>query len=302
MEQITEQRIAANGIELNVATAGPASGPLVLLLHGFPEFWYGWRRQIPHLAAAGLRVWAPDQRGYGASDKPAPLEAYGIDTLAADVVGLIDAAGAQQAFLVGHDWGAAIAWWVALRYPERLERLAILNGPHPAVMRAMLRRSPAQWLRSSYMLFFQLPRLPEALARAGNWRALAETMRRTSRPGTFGAAELARYRAAWSQPGAIGAMLNWYRAMARRPPRRPPDWRVRVPTLIVWGAEDAFLRASMARESLGWCERGRLELLAASHWVQHEEPARVNVLLESWLAEGPPPAGPMPPAAAPGGP
>jgi pimeloyl-ACP methyl ester carboxylesterase len=278
-------RVSTNGIQLNVAMAGPEDGPLVILLHGFPEFWYGWKQQIPHLAAAGLRVWVPDQRGYGASDKPGRVEDYNLDALAADVLGLIDAAGAERACLVGHDWGGEVSWWTAMRHPERVERIVVMNAPHPEVMRSTLRRSPSQWIRSAYMLLFMVPRVPEALAGAGHWRALREAMQRTSRPGTFSPEDLERYREAWSAPGAFTAMLNWYRALPRGPAAQGMQSMVRCPALIIWGVEDAFLRVNMARESLAWCEHGRLELLEAGHWVQHEEAARINVLLEQWLRE-----------------
>src|SRR3954447_14356517 len=151
------RRIATNRISLNVAEAGPETGPLVILLHGFPEFWYGWRHQIGPLADAGFRVLAPDQRGYDASEKPAPVSAYALDTLANDVAGLIEAKGRPRAAVVGHDWGGIVAWWVAVRRPELLERLAVLNAPHPIAFRRYLRSSPRQLLKSWYAFYFQLP-------------------------------------------------------------------------------------------------------------------------------------------------
>ena len=170
---------------MHVAEAGPADGPLVVLLHGFPEFWYGWRHQIGALAAAGYRVLAPDQRGYHLSDRPRGLDAYAVDRLAADVIGLIAARGRDTATVVGHDWGAGVAWWLALRHPSWLERMAILNVPHPAVLLRHLRRDPTQWLRSWYILFFQLPRLPEALLRANDYAGMARGLRRSAQAGTF---------------------------------------------------------------------------------------------------------------------
>ena len=149
--------IETNGIRLHVAQAGSDDKPLVILLHGFPEFSYGWRKQIPYLVEAGYRVWAPDQRGYNLSDKPEGLAAYSIDELAADVIGLIDAAGEKKVFLVGHDWGAAVAWWVAAKYPERLKKLITLNVPHHSVMRKTLRSNFSQLRKSWYIGFFQIP-------------------------------------------------------------------------------------------------------------------------------------------------
>ena len=148
------QFVSTNGVRLHVARSQGNHGRLVILLHGFPEFWYGWRHQIPALAEAGFRVWAPDQRGYNLSDKPARVASYGLDELANDMIGLIDAVGKSRAAVVSHNWGGAVAWWVALRHPERIERLVILNVPHPAVMHRHLRRSLTQLLKS---WFFQLP-------------------------------------------------------------------------------------------------------------------------------------------------
>ena len=284
------RRVPTNGLHLHVAEAGPGEGPLAVLLHGFPEFWYGWRRQIPFLARAGFRVWAPDQRGYNLSDKPRPVAAYALDNLAADVVGLIDAAGRERAFLVGHDWGAAVAWWAAIRHPRRVERLVAINVPHPGVMYHRLRRDPSQLLRSWYIFFFQVPWLPEALARLDNFAALARTLRTTSRPGTFTDADLDEYRRAWARPNAYRSMLNWYRAIFRIPAPPLAKLRVRVPTLLIWGARDKFLRRASAEPSIELCDDGRLVVVEeATHWVQHEEPDRVNGLIDAFLRGREPP-------------
>ena len=272
--------IPTNGITLHAVTAGPADGPLVLLLHGFPEFWYGWRRQIPALAAAGFRVLAPDQRGYNLSDKPRGLAAYCLDELAADALGLIDAAGRERAFVVGHDWGAMVAWWLALVAPQRVARLAILNVPHPQVFRRRLRSDPEQQKRSLYAGFFQLPWLPEAALRAGDWRVAEQAMRGSSQPGAFSDEDMVEYRRAWARPGAMTAMLNWYRALAQRPPDDPPSPRVVVPTTIIWGLKDFALRGEMAAESAAECDDAELiELPDNTHWVQHEAPELVNETL-----------------------
>jgi pimeloyl-ACP methyl ester carboxylesterase len=271
--------IRANGIVLHTVVAGPTDGPAVILLHGFPEFWYGWRRQIPALAAAGFRVWAPDQRGYNLSDKPKGRSAYRMDAIAHDAIGLIEATGRSQVCLAGHDWGAMVAWWVALTAPERLRRLAILNVPHPLVSTRHIRTDPRQMLRSTYAAFFQLPWLPEALLRAGNYHLLALMMRGSARRGAFSDGELDRYRRAWSQPRALESMLNWYRAFLQRPvPDEPP--RVSVPTTIIWGKKDVALRSVMAEESADLCEQREVIWLPEnSHWVQHEAADRVNEIL-----------------------
>ena len=277
---MTNAYIETNGVRLHVVQAGPADGPLVILLHGFPEFWYGWHRQIDALADAGFWVWAPDQRGYNLSEKPAGIAAYGIDTLSADVVGLIDAAGRQKAIVVGHDWGAAVAWWTAVVHADRVERLVVLNVPHPVVMQQFARRDPGQMLRSWYIGFFQLPWLPETLSRLDNWVIAVRSLRMSSRPGTFTDADVQQYRTAWSQPGAFTAMVNWYRAALRKPASRQPSVRITVPTLLIWGARDQFLKREMAQPSIDLCDNGRLVFLEnATHWVQHEEASRVNELI-----------------------
>ncbi len=278
---------AADGIRLHVVEAGPEDGRPVLVLHGFPEFWYGWRHQIGPLADAGYRVQVPDQRGYGDSDRPAPVSAYNLDALAADVAALIRSTGHPGAAVVGHDWGGIVGWWLALRHPELVERLAVLNAPHPIAFRRHLRTSPGQMLRSWYMFALQIPWLPEANLRRRNWRALAEGLRATSRAGAFTDEDLDRYRQAWSQPGAITGMIHWYRAAMRHAPAPPAEIRVSVPTLLIWGEQDRFIDRRVAAMSLDRCDRGRLEMIEeATHWVQHEEPARVNRLLIDFLRDG----------------
>lgn len=284
---VGHENVLANGVRLHVATAGPGDGPAVVLLHGFPEAWFGWRHQIGALAGAGFRVIAPDQRGYNTSDKPARVADYRLDELAGDVVGLLDALGLERAAVVGHDWGSVVGWWVALRYPERVSRLMVMNAPHPVAYRRTLKAHPSQWLRSWYAFYFQLPGLPEFGMRIRNWKALADGLRKTSRPGTFSDEDLERYREAWSQPGAMRAMIHWYRAALRHHPRVPEDPRIKVPTLILWGAQDAFIHRDAATFSLELCEQGRLEWVEeATHWVQHEEPGRVNERLLDFLRPG----------------
>lgn len=286
---LDHQYIETNGIRLNVIQAGPQDGPLLILLHGFPEFSYGWRKQIPYLASAGYRVWAPDQRGYNISDKPEGIAAYTLDKLAADVIGLIDAAGQEKAYLVGHDWGGAVAWWVAANYPDRLAKLVILNVPHGAVLQRNLRKNLTQLRKSWYFFFFQIPWLPEKLARLQDWKSTVQTLQNSSRPGTFTADDLAQYRRAWSQPQAYRSMINWYRAMLQKPSRPPANSRITVPTLLIWGAKDRFLGRELAQPSIDRCDDGRLVFIEeATHWVQHEEADQVNELISAFLGEAKP--------------
>jgi len=266
-------------VTLHAVAAGPTGGPVVLLLHGFPEFWYSWHKQIEPLAAAGFRVIVPDQRGYNRSSKPRGVASYAIPQLVSDVVAIADQLGQQRIFLAGHDWGAVVAWSTALLYPQRVARLAVLNVPHPSVMRRYLKTNRRQLRRSWYIFFFQLPWLPELFFSAFDFRIGVRSLVRSSRPGTFLPEDLALYRAAWSQPGAISAMINWYRALFRHRTRFP-DRTVHVPTRILWGMRDAFLLAEMAQDSLRYCTEAELYTFAqASHWLQHEEPARVSELL-----------------------
>lgn len=269
--------IKTNGIRLHVVQAGPKSGVPVLLLHGFPEFYYGWRKQIPALAAAGCRVIVPDQRGYNLSDKPKGIEAYCVDTLVEDITGLIQALEYEKVNLIGHDWGAFIAWMLAIKHPETLHRLGIINVPHPAVIKRFLQRDLDQMRRSLYILFFQLPWLPEISMRIGNWRGASLGMRRSGKPQAFTEEDIEKYKESWSQPGAITAMLNWYRAAARYQPAITNGMHVPVRTLILWGVQDFALSRRMARPSLDYCEDGNLIFFPdASHWVQHEEADEMN--------------------------
>ena len=266
-------------IKLNAVAAGPADGPVVLLLHGFPEFWRGWHHQIEPLAQAGFRVIVPDQRGYNLSDKPPGVASYAISELVSDVIAIADQLGREKIFLAGHDWGAAVAWSTALLHPTRIAKLVVLNVPHPSVMRRFLGTNRRQLRKSWYMFFFQLPWLPEALFRSGNFNMGASSLVRSSKPGTFSNEDLEHYRAAWSQPGALTSMIHWYRAAFRHRPRIT-DRTVHVPTRILWGERDKFLLAEMAQASLRYCDQAELFTFAdASHWLQHEQPARVSELL-----------------------
>jgi epoxide hydrolase 4 len=279
--------LQTNGICLHTIQAGPEDGPLVILLHGFPEFWRGWKNQIPALAEAGLRVVVPDQRGYNLSDKPRGVKHYALRYLVADVIGLMEALGREKCFLVGHDWGAAVAWETALRCPLRVEKLAILNVPHLDVMTRFVLHNMEQRLKSWYIYAIQVPWLPEALLGAKNWRLAGQMLQRNGQADTFHEADLEYYRQAWRQPGAMTGMLNWYRAVFRSAlgavlrgslePRLDPVRRLRMPVLILWGEKDVALSLEMARPSLDLCDQGELVTFPnATHWVQHDEAAEVN--------------------------
>jgi pimeloyl-ACP methyl ester carboxylesterase len=260
-------------------------GPLVVLLHGFPEFWYGWRRQIAPLAAAGFRVVAPDMRGYNLSSKPDGVKAYDTDKLTGDIRGLIHERGAESALLAGHDWGGTVAWDTAMSHPEVVDRLAILNVAHP---RQFLRglHHPRQLRKSWYVFFFDLPDLPEAVVHADNWHFFRHFLR-DAHP-AYTPEEIERYIEAWSQPGAAAGMINYYRNAARQSPKHVEAQihPINAPTLVIWGERDRYLGPELAEPDhddvpgLDRVER----LPDASHWVHHDEAERVNQLLIDFFA------------------
>ncbi|MCK6540414.1 MAG: alpha/beta hydrolase [Anaerolineales bacterium] len=284
--KLEEQFIKTNNIRLHTMMAGPKSGPPVILLHGFPEFWRGWVKQLPALVDAGCRVIIPDQRGYNLSDKPRGAKAYNMHELVNDVIGLIDALGYEKVNLVGHDWGAAVAWMMAIWHPERIHRLGILNVPHPAVMKRFLLRDLEQIRRSWYIFFFQLPWLPEMGMRSDNWRGASRALRGSGKIHTFSNEDVEKYKEAWSQPGAMTAMINWYRAIIRYQPTITDDMRVKVPTLMMWGMKDVALTHRMARPSMDYVNEGNLILFPeATHWVQHDAAEEVNHYLVDFLLD-----------------
>ena len=279
--------IETNGIKLHVVMAGPKDGQPVFLLHGFPEFWRGWLKQIEPLAEAGYRVIVPDQRGYNLSDKPKGVKAYTLDKLIDDILGLMDALGYETVNLIGHDWGAVVAWALAIWHPERLRKLGILNVPHPAVMmKFLLRGDPEQLRRSWYVFAFQIPWLPEYFLQVNDWRNAVRVLRGSGKVHIFTNKDIAEYKKAWSHPGAMTAMINWYRAIVRHRPKMPQGSRVKVPTLMIWGMNDVALSHRMARPSIDYCDDGKLVLFEeATHWVQHDEAESVNQLLIEFLSK-----------------
>lgn len=283
---ITTHTIEANGFHFAVDQAGEGDH-LALCLHGFPESRFSWRHQIPMLADMGYRVWAPDLRGYGETEpKPKGVADYCVDRLMEDVAALIDASGAKQVTLIGHDWGAGLAWTFATNRVRPLERLVIMNVPHPAVMRALLSRSWAQLKKSWYMFFFQLPWLPEAATTANDARAIRQAFHGMAIDKThFGPEVLDRYARDAQRPGAITGMVNWYRAAMRVPGKMAGPWPViETPTLIVWGEEDAALGIELLEGTDAYVSDLTIKRLpGVSHWVQQEAPAQVNAILKDWL-------------------
>jgi epoxide hydrolase 4 len=279
---------AGSGLREGYADVGDATlhdveagdGPMVVLLHGFPEFWYGWRRQIAPLVEAGFRVVAPDLRGYNLSSRRDRFTDYTADKVADDIRGLLRELGAESAMVVGHDWGGSVAWTLAMNHPEVVDRLVILNAAHPRKLNEGLPH-PRQLLRSWYF-FFQFPTWPEHHARARRWRFFKGFLRDARPPYT--ADELHRYVEAWSRPGAATGMVDYYRAAVRlgsKQELRP----ISAPTLVIWGQGDRYLGRTLAEPHPEDVPNQRVERLPdASHWVHHDEPERVNRLLAEFLA------------------
>jgi epoxide hydrolase 4 len=284
--EITFTDVLTNGVRLHCAVAGPEDGPLVVTLHGFPEFWRGMAGTMVALAKAGFRVIAPDQRGYHLSEKPRDIDAYRIETLAADAVGLIRAFGRDSASVVGHDWGAGVAWWMALAHPEVVERLVVINVPHPSVFAKEVRTNPRQTAKSWYIFAIQPRGVAEALAfNSVSRRRLVHMLAGTANPGSWSEDYQQQLLEAWAQPGAATGMLNWYRASVQRRPERLADKRVHVPTLIIWGRKDVALSETMVAPSAALCDDVRVEFLdEATHWVLHDEPERTAEFILDFLS------------------
>ena len=267
-------------VTLHYVEAG--EGSLVLLLHGFPAFWYSWREQIAPLANAGFRVVAPDLRGYNLSSKPGEFTDYTADKPAADIRGLIHALGSESATVIGHDWGGSVAWTLAMNNPEVVDRLVILNAAHPRKLNEGL-KNPRQLLRSWYFFYFQFPGSPERRAARDNWKFFKGFLRDAQPAYTL--QELDQYTAAWSQPGAAKGMIDYYRAAVRLGSKQKV-LPISAPTLVIWGQGDRYLGADLAephKEDVP--NLVRVERLPnASHWVHHDEAERVNELLIDFLA------------------
>ena len=278
--------IEANGLTFEVAQAGEGEH-LALCLHGFPELHYSWRHQIPLLVQKGYRVWAPNMRGYGGTDRPGDMRDYALDRLTQDVAALIDASGARTVTLIAHDWGAIVAWIFAILEIRHLERLVIMNVPHPMPAAREIRRW-RQIRKSWYIFFFQLPRLPEKLLGRKDGKAVGQLFAKTaSNPEQFGPEVQAVYNAAAARPGARKAMIDYYRALLRHQGAVDPgDYRVDIPTLMVWGEEDIAIDIHCTIGTEKWVSDLTLERLpGVSHWVQQDAPEQVNRVLMDWLPD-----------------
>jgi pimeloyl-ACP methyl ester carboxylesterase len=293
--EIRHAFVEANGLRFHVANCGEGEGDrLALFLHGFPECWYSWRHQLPLMARLGYRAWAPELRGYGESDRPSRVQDYAIEKLMADVQGLIDASGAREVVLIGHDWGAIIAWYFAMRFPEAIDRLVIMNVPHPGAAEKAF-ESREQRRKSWYALFFQLPWLPERLLGLRRARPLVQMFRQTGLDeSTFPDEAVRIHRENALRPGARKAMLDYYRALFRGGGAKRQKAlgfpMIETPTLMIWGEQDIALTKQTTFGTDRFVKDLTLRYLPdASHWVQQDDPATVNRMLEAWLAGDPVP-------------
>lgn len=273
-------KIHNGDIALDVRVTGPQWGDVVVLLHGFPECWNTWRHQMPLLAEAGYRVYAPDMRGYGKSSKPRKHQRYALDELITDIEAIRRHSGQDRIHLVGHDWGAAVAWWYAIHHESALHSLSILNVPHPVAFLNTLKSSPLQMLKSWYIFFFQIPWLPEWLISLNDYALFKATLKKTSMPGAYTQEDMIHLTDTWRQPGCLRGMVNYYRAMLRNIRIPENEGRLTIPTRILWGEKDIALTLSMARDSLNYLTHGELKTYPeATHWLAHDKPQEVAAQL-----------------------
>ncbi|PSB11901.1 epoxide hydrolase [Pleurocapsa sp. CCALA 161] len=282
MNNWQHKSIKTNGINLHYVSQG--SGKLMLMLHGFPEFWYSWRHQIKEFASDYHTV-ALDLRGYNDSDKPAEQSAYQMSEFIQDIKGVITGLGYADCILVAHDWGGAIAWNFAYAYPTMVEKLIVLNIPHPAKFAQGL-RTPEQLLKSWYILAFQLPFLPEFLLQLNDYQAIKEAFSGMAINKTaFSEADLNAYRDAAAKPGALRAMVNYYRNVFPLLFNNEPEWQIlAVPTLTIWGEADTALGKELTYGTEAYVSNWQIKYIPhCSHWVQQEQPALVNAYIWEFL-------------------
>ncbi len=279
--------IAVNGLELHTIVAGPLDGPLVVLLHGFPECWYTWRKQIKPLVEAGYRVVVPDQRGCNLSDKPRGIHPYRLEALSADVVDLTRAFEHEKAIVVGHDWGGVVAWHLAMHHPELVEQLIVMNAPHPATYLREIRSNPAQQRKSWYVGFFQLPIVPEeAIGHDPIESARFFFRRNTINQDAFSSFDIHVMATALAQPEALTGMINWYRAAVRYRAALDNLRPIDRPTLLIWAEDDAALGRSLTYGLEPWVSNLKMHYLShCGHWVQNEAPEEVNAQLLAFLKD-----------------
>ncbi len=290
--EITTEFVSANGLTFEVDKCG-SGDKLAICLHGFPEHSFSWRYQLPLLASLGYEAWAPNLRGYGKSTRPPRVEDYKLDNLMADVGALIDAAGKQEVVLIAHDWGAVIAWQFAIEKIRPLTQLIICNVPHPGPMTRLIKDSWEQKKKSWYVFFFQLPKIPELMLGRKNAQPVADAIYNSAvDKSRFSKEELEVYRRNADQPGALTAMVNYYRALLRFRKATPPEEipKIEVPTLVLWGEDDVALTKESTYGTEEFVTDFRIRYLPrVSHWVQQEAPEACNAMIKAFLTDEPVP-------------
>lgn len=272
--------IKNNNIELETREAGPQEGELVVLLHGFPECWNTWRHQIEPLVKAGFRVCVPNMRGYGKSSKPKAVKQYHLDALITDIEAIRQHYGKDRFHLAGHDWGGAVAWWYALHHAEHLASLSVLNLPHPLAFLTKLKGSFKQIRKSWYIFYFQIPILPEWSMKRFNFASLKKVLTHTSNKDAYDAVDFRHLEEAWGEPGALKAMVNYYRALLRNLRIPEGDGKISTPTQILWGEKDLALSLESAYESEHFLLNGHLTTYPdATHWLAHDKPKEISARL-----------------------
>uniref|UniRef100_A0A7I4Y060 Alpha beta hydrolase fold-1 domain containing protein n=1 Tax=Haemonchus contortus TaxID=6289 RepID=A0A7I4Y060_HAECO len=287
LEGWDDQYIQLKSVRLHYVQTGAENKDLLLMLHGFPEFWYSWRYQLKYFADK-FRCVAVDQRGYNLSDKPKNVEDYNTDLLVNDIKELVELLGYSKIYLMGHDWGAIIAWKFALYYPDMVEKLVILNVPHPSAIQDLMVTSSEQRLKSWYIFMFQTPTVPELTVQKRDFH-MFDVMFRGRKAGirnaeNFTDEDLEAWKHVFSQKGALTGPINYYRNITQSRPLRGEERICKPPTLIIWGDEDQFLVKEGAVASLKYCQHGQVKFIeGASHWVMQDEPSQVNQLVDEFL-------------------
>lgn len=280
---IKRKHYKIGSINMHVIEAGPSEGTPLLFLHGFPDFWYGWKNQVAYFADRGYRVIIPDQRGYNLTGKPTGVKAYRCSNLMEDICSLVQVLELKKVHLVGHDWGGMVSWLLGIYHPGYFKSITILNAPHPGLLRKLI--SLKQIFKSWYIYFFQLPWIPEWLFARDNFKLLRKSMLKMALPGTFSVIDMERYTRAWK--GSLKTMINWYRAI-----RFSKEFKdnikapgmVYVPLLMLWGKRDMALDFSLATASMDFAINGKmLTFPDATHWLQHEKSAEVNHALLDFI-------------------
>lgn len=281
--QIVHEFIHFSDLTFHIAHSGPANGELILFLHGFPENWLAWKKQLLFFGGKGFKAVAVDQRGYNLSSKPKFVYNYRIDLLAVDIYKIVKFFHRKKVILVGHDWGANVAWWTALRFPQLIQKLVIINVPHPLVMKKMMNTNFRQTKSSWYIYFFQIPIIPEFLLSMRKSFLLSVLMTSSAKKNSLKRSLLSYYRHSWNY-SSIHSMINWYRGMKLGSDKKLSSIKVKPDVIILWGLKDSFIRSENIKPTINLCENPRTIIFKYNtHWLIHEAPEKVNTAIFNFL-------------------